>query len=53
VFAHEFVPEGEPPREWYERLYRITQWTVAERGGHFAAVEAPDVLAEDIRSHFG
>jgi len=53
VFAHEFVPEGEPPREWYERLYRITRWTVADRGGHFAAVEAPDALARDIRAHFG
>ena len=42
VFAHHFVSEGEPPREWYERLYNITQWTVAPRGGHFAAIEAPD-----------
>ena len=23
VFANEFVPEGEPPRSWYERLYQI------------------------------
>lgn len=53
VFANEFVPEGEPPREWYERLYTITQWTVSPQGGHFAAVEVPDALAEDIRRHFG
>ncbi|HEY9477722.1 MAG TPA: epoxide hydrolase [Microbacteriaceae bacterium] len=53
VFAHEFVPEGEPPREWYARLYNIRQWTVAPHGGHFAAVEAPDALARDIRTHFG
>jgi hypothetical protein len=52
VFAHEFVPEGEPPREWYARLYDIQQWTVAPRGGHFAAVEEPDLLARDIRTHF-
>ncbi|HEY0373578.1 MAG TPA: epoxide hydrolase [Amnibacterium sp.] len=52
LFPHEFVPEGEPPRSWYERLYRITQWTVSDRGGHFAAVEAPDRLADDIRTHF-
>lgn len=52
VFAHEFIPEGEPPREWYERLYNITQWTIATRGGHFAAVEEPDSLARDIRTHF-
>jgi pimeloyl-ACP methyl ester carboxylesterase len=53
VFAHEFVPEGEPPREWYERLYDIEQWTVASEGGHFAAAEVPDALARDIRAHFG
>lgn len=52
VFAHEFVPEGEPPREWYARLYNIQQWTVARHGGHFAAVEEPDILAGDIRNHF-
>ena len=52
VFAHEFVPEGEPPREWYARLYNIQRWTVTTRGGHFAAVEEPDALARDVRTHF-
>ena len=52
VFANEFVPEGEPPRELFERLYDIRRWTVFPRGGHFAAVEAPDLLAPDIRAHF-
>ena len=49
---HEFVPEGEPPRELFERLYAIRRWTVFPRGGHFAATEAPDLLAGDIRAHF-
>jgi len=52
VFAHEFVPEGEPPRSYAERLYDITRWTVFPSGGHFAAVEEPDLLAADIRAHF-
>ncbi|WP_125778299.1 epoxide hydrolase family protein [Antribacter gilvus] len=52
VFAHEHVPEGEPPREWFERLYDVRQWSVSPRGGHFAAIEAPEVLAEDVRRHF-
>jgi pimeloyl-ACP methyl ester carboxylesterase len=52
VFANEFVPEGEPPREWYERLYNVQRWTVFGHGGHFAAVEEPDRLANDIREHF-
>ena len=45
LFPHEFVPEGEPPREWYERLYNIQRWTVSAHGGHFAAIEEPDILA--------
>ena len=52
VFANEFVPEGEPPREWYERLYNIQRWSVFACGGHFAAREEPDALAEEITAHF-
>ncbi len=52
LFPHEFVPEGEPPREWYERLYNIQRWTVSVHGGHFAAIEEPESLADDIRSYF-
>jgi pimeloyl-ACP methyl ester carboxylesterase len=52
VFANEFVPEGQPPRELYERLYNMRRWTVFPRGGHFAATEEPDLLAADIRAHF-
>jgi pimeloyl-ACP methyl ester carboxylesterase len=50
VFANEFVPEGTPPREWYERLYKIQRWTTYPEGGHFAAAEQPDLLAQDIAS---
>jgi pimeloyl-ACP methyl ester carboxylesterase len=52
VFDHSFVREGEPPREWYERLYAIRRWTVFPRGGHFAAAEEPDLLAGDIAAFF-
>jgi hypothetical protein len=52
TLPHEFVPEGEPPREWYERLYNIQRWTVSVHGGHFAAIEEPESLADDIRSYF-
>ena len=38
-----------PPRSLAERVYSdIRQWTVMERGGHFAAMEQPEALAEDI-----
>jgi len=53
VFAHEFAPEGEPPREWMERLYNVRRWTVMPRGGHFAPAEEPRLVAQDIASFFG
>lgn len=41
-----------PPRAWVERGYNIQQWTDMPRGGHFAAAEEPELLAEDIRKFF-
>jgi len=41
-----------PPREWVERGYNVQRWTEVPRGGHFAAAEEPELLAEDIRSFF-
>jgi len=38
-----------PPRSYAERIYNVTQWTEMPRGGHFAAMEAPDLLIDDIR----
>ena len=38
-----------PPRSYAERIYNITQWTEMPRGGHFAAMEEPELLIEDIR----
>jgi pimeloyl-ACP methyl ester carboxylesterase len=52
VFPHMFVPEGEPPREWAERLYDIRRWTVMPSGGHFAPAEEPELLARDIGAFF-
>ncbi len=51
-FDRNFVSEGSPPREWLERLYRIHQWTPMPRGGHFAAIEEPELLARDLASLF-
>jgi pimeloyl-ACP methyl ester carboxylesterase len=53
VFANELVPEGEPPREWAERLYDVRRWTPMPRGGHFAPVEEPELVARDIAAFFG
>ena len=40
------------PRKWAERYYNLKRWTVIEHGGHFAPMEQPDVLVEDIRAFF-
>lgn len=41
-----------PPRSWAERAFNIVHWTSLPRGGHFAAFEQPELLAEDIRAFF-
>ncbi len=37
------------PRSYVERIYNIKQWTEMPKGGHFAALEQPDLLVKDIR----
>lgn len=41
-----------PPRKWVEARYNLTRWTVMPRGGHFAALEQPDLLVGDMREFF-
>jgi pimeloyl-ACP methyl ester carboxylesterase len=41
-----------PPREFAERSYNVRRWTEMPRGGHFAALEQPELLAADIRAFF-
>ena len=38
-----------PPKEFAERFFNVQQWTEMSKGGHFAALEEPKLLAEDIR----
>ncbi len=38
-----------PPRSWAERVYDISRWTEMPRGGHFAAMEVPEIYVEDLR----
>ena len=39
-----------PPRSYAERMYNIKRWTNMSKGGHFAALEQPDLLVDDIRA---
>jgi pimeloyl-ACP methyl ester carboxylesterase len=38
-----------PPRSFVERAYNVTRWTDMPRGGHFAAMEEPDLFVADVR----
>ncbi len=49
IFPHELI---RPPRKWVEKMYNVTQWSVMPSGGHFAAMEEPQALVEDIRAFF-
>ena len=41
-----------PPRAWAERIFHVTRWTEMKAGGHFAAMEEPQALVEDVRAFF-
>ena len=38
-----------PPRSYVNRMFNIKRWTNMSGGGHFAALEKPDLLVDDIR----
>lgn len=44
-FPGEIYPTA---RVWAERIFDIVHWSVMEKGGHFAAMEAPAAYAEDV-----
>ena len=46
------VDLSHPPREWAERSYNVQRWTEMPSGGHFAALEEPDLLVQDMREFF-
>ena len=49
IFPKDILPS---PRAWADRWFHLQQWTAMPRGGHFAADEEPELLAEDIRAFF-
>ncbi len=40
------------PRSWVEQRYDVTHWVDMPRGGHFAAMEEPELFADDLRAFF-
>jgi epoxide hydrolase len=49
VFPEEIAP---PVRRLAEQSNNIVHWSEFDRGGHFAAMEEPDLLVEDTRAFF-
>ena len=50
IFPHEIIRLS---RRWAARRYtNIQYWNELERGGHFAALEQPEVFVEEVRSFF-
>ncbi|MFC6162718.1 epoxide hydrolase family protein [Kribbella jiaozuonensis] len=47
AFAHDV-----PVRRYAERDNNITRWTDVDHGGHFAALEEPEILIGDVREFF-
>ena len=37
------------PKSYVKRIYNVQRWTKMSKGGHFAALEQPDLLVKDIR----
>src|SRR5262245_4457782 len=40
------------PRSWIEHRYNVTHWADMPRGGHFAAMEQPELFVDDVRRFF-
>ena len=41
-----------PARKWVEKSYNLVHWTEMPRGGHFAALEEPELFVQDVRTFF-
>ena len=39
-------------RPFADKVHNVVRWSEFTRGGHFAALEAPDVLTADVREFF-
>lgn len=47
-----FPKDTPPPRALAERTLRIERWTEMPRGGHFPALEVPELYARDLQAFF-
>lgn len=48
-----FPRDAQFPREWAERSLNVQRFTCMPRGGHFAALEEPELFVQELRAFFG
>lgn len=48
-----FPKDAQFPKAWAERMANVTSFSVMKKGGHFAALEVPDVYASELVNFFG
>ena len=48
-----FPREAQFPRAWAERSLNVQHFEKMPRGGHFAALEEPELFVQDLRAFFG
>jgi microsomal epoxide hydrolase len=47
-----FAKEAQFPREWAERMANIDSFNKIQKGGHFAAMELPEIYAKELSNYF-
>lgn len=50
--AHFAAKDLVPPRHWVEQMMNVQRWTEVPTGGHFAALEEPELLVEELSAFF-
>ena len=46
------VEVSRTPRAWADAVYDVDRWVDMPEGGHFAAMEVPDLFVDDLRTFF-
>lgn len=47
-----FPKEAQFPKAWADRMVNVASFNVMKKGGHFAALEVPDLYAQEIINFF-
>lgn len=47
-----FPRDAQFPKEWADRFINVVSFKNMKEGGHFAALEVPDIFADELRSFF-